>query len=396
MKILSFLSRRKNYVLVIFSLFLFSWFIGHFKINKNLSVYVQSAADSLRVVKTKNSSVYKIFDKSDRIYGYGAIGTGSGYGGNFSVFVISDTAGCIKKVVPVDTRETSAFLIRVLKNRDFTSSFHGRRYDDSFILSKDVDAVTGATFTSRGYTEAAENAIKKIGVSFFNYRKEDIRKFNIVFGTAEVIIILLFIGGAVVRKIGGRAVKTGRIVSSLCGFLLLGVILNRPLTLTFFGRAMLGYFPPVSTDIYWYLLFGGTVIFAIIQRKNTYCYWICPFGAVQEGLNMITGIRKNPGFSRILEKLPAVVSFSAIVIILFTKNPSEASYEIFSTLFRLIGSDYQFVLMFIFIVLSLFIFRPWCRFLCPVQPAIKLLTDTSGLIKDRISGIHKKNNGDQE
>jgi NosR/NirI family nitrous oxide reductase transcriptional regulator len=62
----------------------------------------------------------------------------------------------------------------------------------------------------------------------------------------------------------------------------------------------------------------------------------------------------------------------AILLALFYRNPGLSSYEIFGTLFDFIGSTWQFALLGIILVASLFIRRPWCNYLCPIRPVMNL------------------------
>ena len=57
----------------------------------------------------------------------------------------------------------------------------------------------------------------------------------------------------------------------------------------------------------------------------------------------------------------------AVSLALIYRNPSFTSFEIFGTMFRLTGSNYQFMLLAVIVLLSLFLYRPWCRYLCPLH-----------------------------
>jgi len=366
---------KKFIIPAVVSILVISWFTGHLTNKKDVIKIVNLMIPFGTTIKQEGTSLFKVFNQEGKLTGYVSVGTGSGYGGNFSAAVMLDTSGCVVRVLPAETRETKAFLLKVLRNKKFISSFLNKRYDEAFETGYDIDAVSGATFTSEGYTEAVRSAVRNIARKYFQYKNDQHSKLHVKFGFAEIYLLVMFLWGYIFRKIGGRALKAGRIVSMILGLIVLGFLLNRPLTITFFGRAMLGYFPSISSDLFWYILLTGTVIFALITGTNPYCYWMCPFSAAQEGINLLTGIRKRPKFFGLLERLPLILSFTAIVVILITNNPTLASYEIFSTLFRLIGSNCQFVLLFLVIITSLFVLRPWCRYLCPVRPLIKVFTD---------------------
>jgi NosR/NirI family nitrous oxide reductase transcriptional regulator len=58
-----------------------------------------------------------------------------------------------------------------------------------------------------------------------------------------------------------------------------------------------------------------------------------------------------------------------VVLALLLRNPGTTSYEIYGALFQLRGSAFQFAILGIVMILSLFVRRPWCNFLCPIRPA---------------------------
>jgi len=66
------------------------------------------------------------------------------------------------------------------------------------------------------------------------------------------------------------------------------------------------------------------------------------------------------------------LAWLAIVLALVLRNPGLTSYEIFGTLFDLTGSMWQFAILGIILIASLFIRRPWCNYLCPLRPVVNL------------------------
>ena len=107
-----------------------------------------------------------------------------------------------------------------------------------------------------------------------------------------------------------------------------------------------------------------------VDNKNPYCEWFCPFGAAQECLGAIGGAKPRSAgrFKRLLVWIQRGLAWLAIVLALLFRNPGLTSYEIFGTLFDLIGSVWQFALLGIILIASLFIRRPWCKYFCPIGP----------------------------
>ena len=84
----------------------------------------------------------------------------------------------------------------------------------------------------------------------------------------------------------------------------------------------------------------------------------------------LTGSSK---YRRLFVWLQRGLAWGAIVIALLFRNPGLSSYEVFGTLFSFTGSSILFVLLGIILVMSLFVKRPWCNYLCPLDPVYDII-----------------------
>lgn len=134
----------------------------------------------------------------------------------------------------------------------------------------------------------------------------------------------------------------------------------------------------------------GTILAFGALLGRTICGWLCPFGLIQDLLDKIPlpKIRKG-SWSRILSNLKYLVLFGMVIIapavLLFTTGigtpafcaylcPAgtlEAGIPLVSTnesLQMMVGAlfDWKIILLVAILVLCLFIYRPFCRFLCPL------------------------------
>jgi polyferredoxin len=150
----------------------------------------------------------------------------------------------------------------------------------------------------------------------------------------------------------------------------LGFIYNLPLTLSSINKFLLGFWPPWQTNLYWYLLIGGILFVFAADNKNPYCQWFCPFGAAQECVGVVGKARSysSSRYRGLFAWLLRGLVWFAILLALLFRNPGLTSYEIFGTLFSLMGSSLQFILLGLVLVASLFVKRPWCAYLCPITP----------------------------
>jgi len=366
-----------------------SWFIGRFRAEADLVPFLKEALPKAGHFEAVSGDTYKAWlgpDKSHLI-GYVAVDSSHGYGGNLTMAVAVSEEGKIIGQAVVKHRETTAFFNRVLRS-GLIESMAGKSYEESFELGKDVDAVTGATYSSRALTEAARKASRKVAAKNLGYPVPPEPVSKIRWGIAETVLVGLFFLGWIVRFHRFKFKKAVCWLSMLTGIFVIGFIFNKPLTLVLINKALLGFWPDWRLDLYWYILLFGILFFFVVDNKNPYCEWFCPFGSTQECVALIGGTKKKfSGKIRILLRwFQRILALGAIVFALVYRNPSVSSYEVFGAFFRLIGTNFHFVLLGIVLIASLFLFRPWCHYLCPLRP----VTDFIRLIRNWIREIWLK------
>lgn len=362
------------------------WFIGAFRAEAELSSFLKQAlpeAGHFERISSENYAVWKN-PKKERLIGYVSTGTAHGYGGEMSMAVGVSPDGNVIGIAVIEHKETSSFFRRVLK-RDFIKSLIGKAYSDPFALDQDVDGVTGATSSSRAVADAVRKASRRIATRNLGFSPIPEPSSQVQFGFPEAVLVALFAIGIVVRLRRFKYKKAARWISMLMGLAVLGFIYNKPLTIVIINKMLLGFWPEWQLHLYWYLLLAGILFVYTIDNKNPYCEWFCPFGSTQECLGVIGGakVRVPDPYHTLLRWFQRALSLSVIVIALFYRNPGISSYEVFGAFFRLIGSNFQFVLLGIVLIVALFIRRPWCSYLCPLRP----VTDFIRLIRQWIKEL---------
>ena len=123
------------------------------------------------------------------------------------------------------------------------------------------------------------------------------------------------------------------------------------------------------------MLIFGLFLIATVDNKNAYCAWFCPFGAAQECMAVIGGAKYNPPrqYRRTLLWVIRGLAWLAILLAFLFRNPGLSSYEVFGTLFDFTGSTVMFALLGIVLLVSLFVRRPWCNYLCPLDPIFSVI-----------------------
>lgn len=117
--------------------------------------YLSSAfptADSFELlgeVADTKSYLYQALGDHGELEGYVTIGRGDGYLGSMKVVVAWSPEGVIIKIfVPEHSDEVDYF--SDLYTYNFFEQYIGRSYTEPLILGKDIDAASGATFSSNG------------------------------------------------------------------------------------------------------------------------------------------------------------------------------------------------------------------------------------------------------
>jgi polyferredoxin len=174
--------------------------------------------------------------------------------------------------------------------------------------------------------------------------------------------------------------------------LVLGFIYNAPVTLAHVVRLVLGYWPQWQTNLYWYFLIGGILFVFTVDNKNPYCRWFCPFGAAQECMGAIGGAKARGAgaYHGLLKWLQRALALTAVLVGVYFRSPGLASYELFGTLFDLVGSNIQFVALGLVLIAALFVSRPWCNYLCPITPVMDLIRVIREMVRDLWRRIRPK------
>ncbi|MFC1726385.1 4Fe-4S binding protein [candidate division KSB1 bacterium] len=364
-----------------------AWLFGYFKAESSLIPHFKKVIPQAGYFEQITGNVYsaKAGKNTGNILGYIAVATGNGYGGTMKLAAAADSSGIITGFTIVEQRETFSFLRRVLKS-DLLKSLTGKSFSSSFKHGEDIEFVTGATYTSKALVNSVKQAIRETS-KVLGFSVPDEPPPKIKFGLPEIILILLYTAGFIGLRKKTGSVKIIRWSSMLTGMLVLGFLYTIPLTLVFINKMLMGFWPEWQTHLYWYMLIGGILFFFIIEGRNPYCEWFCPFGSVQECFGAVGGAkaRRPEKYKDFLKWLQRGIALSAIVFALLYRNPGISSYEVFGTMFMLVGSNYIFILLGLVLVTSIFIKRPWCSYLCPLRP----VTDFIRLLRNWVIELWK-------
>jgi len=108
-----------------------------------------------------------------------------------------------------------------------------------------------------------------------------------------------------------------------------------------------------------------------------FCYFLCPIGAIQE---LVFRIPRKFGkvptltrFPKLLLYLPYLILFLVALGSTFFSVTIFCKFDPFGALFGCNPANWKLPFLIAFLVTSLFIFRPFCNFLCPLGAILKFL-----------------------
>jgi len=296
------------------------------------------------------------------------IGRTNGWGGPLEIGVVIGKAGNIEDVLVLSHKETPTFYKSLISQR-FFEQFSDKSLSAPLLIGKDIDAVGGATISSRAFAKAVLQGAHWVGRHEYNLEIEEAPE-ELPIGANEFMLIVLY---AIVLL--GAIKKFGvlRKIVLLFSLGFVGFYMNSPISVSNFSAILLGYFHSVYEQSFWWLLVVGTLLLTMIYGRNLYCSWMCPFGAMQEFITLIGGVRL-----RLSKKIIQVTNYSvyfffwlALMIAFLTSNPALVAYEPFATLFGFKGTGVQWYLVSVAVIGSFLIPRFWCRFFCPVGAFLK-------------------------
>lgn len=349
---------------------LISWIAGGFLVRPDFSAALSSAMPESEVFESVDDQTWAGWRTQPQktLQGYVTVKSTPGYGGPVTVAIVSTPEGVVRKVDVVDHKETLSFFKKVI-GAGLIDSLVGKLYSHDYILNQDVDNVSGATRTTYAITHSVREGIRQIADKQLHYPLKPDPSLKVRFGAPEMVLVGLYLFGFIARFKKFPLKKSARWASLLVGMAVLGFVYNLPLSISMINQALLGYMPVWQTNLYWFLLLGGLLLFFILDKKNIYCSWFCPFGAVQECLAAIGGAKKGSAgkYRNLLLWNQRFLAWLAIVMALLFRNPGVTSFEVFGTAFSMFGSIFQQALLVLVLFASFVIFRPWCTYLCPLK-----------------------------
>ncbi len=306
-----------------------------------------------------------------------------GYGGPVPLKIhIKD--GRVAAVEAEPNAESPDFFNRA---KELLNHWQNKSVDEA--LAEEVDAVSGATFSSRAIIANMQR-----GLAYAKQRGQWGEDGSVgALGTSAPPIV-----GSVSNSVGALETSAPPIVALIV--VLLGAVVplfynNRRLHLVQLAVnvVVLGLWTGtfVSYTLFLRIFAGGVslsaigalaapllmlivaLIYPLAGRSGHYCANICPFGSAQELAGKLSRrkLRITPRVLKLLSVLRNLLWGVLMALLLTGTCTAWIDYELFTAFLYSSASVWVIVLAALFLVLSVWVPRPYCRFVCPTGALVK-------------------------
>ncbi|WP_449030571.1 FMN-binding protein [Prevotella melaninogenica] len=272
--------------------------------------------------------------------------------------------GKVQQVKALHNSETPEFFQEA---SELLNRWNGKTTEQA--LAMKVDGVTGATYSSNaiignmkaGLQYAAKN-VKQ--TSFFD--RLDLRAKTII---GFIVVLMAAIIPLFVKN------KRYRIFQLLLNFVVLGLWGG-----TFISWSVLVGFMSGGMNVWISLIpiimLITAFIYPLFGKKNYYCTHVCPLGSVQElaGMTNHNKFKMSKQTVQYLEHFRKVLFWVLMVLMLAGVWSQWMDYELFVAFIFKSAAWVIILIAVVFILLSFFVPRPYCRFVCPMGSLLKLPT----------------------
>ena len=303
-----------------------------------------------------------------------------GYGGPVPLKIhIKD--GRVAAVEAEPNAESPDFFNRA---KELLNHWQNKSVDEA--MSEEVDAVSGATFSSRaiianmqrGLAYAKQHcqwgedgSVGALGTSAPPIVGSSVGAHGTSIPSIVALIAVLL--GAVVPLFYNN--RRLHLVQLAVNVVVLGLWTGTFVSYTLFLRIFAGgvSLSTIGALAAPLLMLIVALIYPLAGRSGHYCANICPFGSAQELAGKLSRrkLRITPRVLKLLSVLRNLLWGVLMALLLTGTCTAWIDYELFTAFLYSSASVWVIVLAALFLVLSVWVPRPYCRFVCPTGALIK-------------------------
>ena len=306
-----------------------------------------------------------------------------GYGGPVPLKIhIKD--GRVAAVEAEPNAESPDFFNRA---KELLNHWQNKSVDEA--LAEEVDAVSGATFSSRAIIANMQR-----GLAYAKQRgqwdedgsvgaletgappivgSENGSVGALETGASPIVALVVVLLGAVVPLFYNN--RRLHLVQLAVNVVVLGLWTGTFVSYTLFLRVFAGgvSLSAIGALAAPLLMLIVALIYPLAGRSGHYCANVCPFGSAQELAGKLSRrkLRITPRVLKLLSVLRNLLWGVLMALLLTGTCTAWIDYELFTAFLYSSASVWVTVLAALFLVLSVWVPRPYCRFVCPTGALIK-------------------------
>ena len=306
-----------------------------------------------------------------------------GYGGPVPLKIhIKD--GRVAAVEAEPNAESPDFFNRA---KELLNHWQNKSVDEA--LAEEVDAVSGATFSSRAIIanmqrglayaqkrgqlgeDGSVGALETSAPPIVGSGGNPVGALET--GASPIVALVVVLLGAVVPLFYNN--RRLHLVQLAVNVVVLGLWTGTFVSYTLFMRIFAGgvSLSAIGALAAPLLMLIVALIYPLAGRSGHYCANICPFGSAQELAGKLSRrkLRITPRVLKLLSVLRNLLWGVLMALLLTGTCTAWIDYELFTAFLYSSASVWVTVLAALFLVLSVWVPRPYCRFVCPTGALIK-------------------------
>lgn len=295
-----------------------------------------------------------------------------GYGGPVPLKIHIDKDGKLTAIEAEPNAESPSFFDRA---KELFSRWQGKTVDEA--MAEDVDAVSGATFSSKAIIGNVQRGLayaKQHGLSGADTSAADDEAGAATGWTlGSIVALIAVLLGAVVPLFTNN--RRLHLVQLVVNVVVLGLWTGTFVSYTLFLRLFAGgvSLSAIGTLAAPLLMLIVALLYPLAGRSGHYCAHVCPFGSAQELAGKLSRrkLRITPRVLRVLTALRNLLWGVLMALLLTGTCTAWVDYELFTAFIYSSASVWVIVLAVLFLVLSVWVPRPYCRFVCPTGALMK-------------------------
>ncbi len=303
-----------------------------------------------------------------------------GYGGPVPLRIHVSKDGVVAAIEAEPNAETPDFFNQA---KLLLTRWQGKTVDVAMAETDKVDAVSGATFSSNAIIANMQRGLAYANRHTAQSKAADDASGAIlegsgsssasgwtVGGIAALIVVLL--GAIVPLFYKSRRWHTVQLVLNV---VVLGLCTGTFVSFTLLMRLFSGglSLAAIATLAAPLLMVVVALFYPLAGKPGHYCAHVCPFGSAQELAGKLTRrkLRVPVRLNKALNMFRTVLWAVLMVLLLTGTWAAWIDYELFTAFLYSSASVWVVVLAVMFLVLSVWVPRPYCRYVCPTGTLLR-------------------------